>query len=181
VKHHPKIVIIGGGSYSWGLQFIRDIAITPELSGSEIVLHDLNPEPLELVFALGEKILRVVLGGAPYTGSMNLPNQGQIRNLPEGVVVDTFARADASGVNPISLGALPAGVEAVIQRHIQNQELIVGAALSGQRELALQALANDPLVMDLEDADAMLTEMLAANRSYLRFFPNAQPDSHSYA
>ncbi len=61
---NPKIVIIGGGSYSWGPQFIRDIAITPELSGSSIVLHDINPEPLDLVFALGEKI--ITSGGGAY-------------------------------------------------------------------------------------------------------------------
>ena len=56
----PKIVIIGGGSYSWAPQFIRDIAITPALNASTVVLHDINPEPLNLVFDLGKKIIQRV-------------------------------------------------------------------------------------------------------------------------
>ncbi len=54
------------------------------------------------------------------------------------------------------------------------------AALAGDRHLALQMLANDPLVRDLAGCEAMLDEMLAANHTYLPgFFPspteNEQP------
>ena len=61
-----KIVIIGGGSYAWGPLFIRDIATTPDLAGSTILLHDIDPGPLDLVYALGEKIIRAVPGD-PFT------------------------------------------------------------------------------------------------------------------
>ena len=47
----PKIVIIGGGSFSWGPLFIRDLGIAPELAGSQIVLHDIDPQALDLVEA----------------------------------------------------------------------------------------------------------------------------------
>ena len=36
-----KITIIGGGSYTWGPTFLRDIFATPELRGATIVLHDI--------------------------------------------------------------------------------------------------------------------------------------------
>jgi 6-phospho-beta-glucosidase len=54
---------------------------------------------------------------------------------------------------------------------VANQELIVEAAMTGNRALALQSLVNDPLLYELDSAQPMLDEMLAANRRYLpRFF-----------
>ena len=51
-----------------------------------------------------------------------------------------------------------------------NQELIARAALEGDRQLALQAMANDPLVGDLSKARAILDELLAAHAAYLPQF-----------
>ena len=52
-----KIAIIGGGSYSWGPTFIRDIFGTPELKGSTIVLHDIAQDRVDLVHTLGQKMI----------------------------------------------------------------------------------------------------------------------------
>jgi alpha-galactosidase len=52
-----KITIIGGGSYTWGPTFLRDIFATPELQGSTIVLEDLIQDRLDLVYALGKKMI----------------------------------------------------------------------------------------------------------------------------
>ncbi len=53
----PRIVIIGGGSYSWAPTIINDILLTPGLEGSHIVLEDIAPEPLDVVRRLGEKMI----------------------------------------------------------------------------------------------------------------------------
>ena len=42
----PRIVIIGGASLQWVPKLFLDIANTLSLAESEIVLHDINPEPL---------------------------------------------------------------------------------------------------------------------------------------
>ena len=42
----PRIVIIGGGSYQWVPKLLLDIVNTPSLAEAEIVLQDINPEPL---------------------------------------------------------------------------------------------------------------------------------------
>ena len=52
-----KITIIGGGSYTWGPTFLRDIFATPELRGSTIVLEDILPERVDLVYTLGRKMI----------------------------------------------------------------------------------------------------------------------------
>ena len=51
-----KFVLIGGGSYGWTYKFLTDIASIPELHGMHIVLHDINPEPLNIVKPLCDKI-----------------------------------------------------------------------------------------------------------------------------
>lgn len=52
-----KIVVIGGGSYSWGPTFMRDIFGTPELQGSTIVLQDIAQDRVDLVYALGKEMI----------------------------------------------------------------------------------------------------------------------------
>ena len=42
----PRIVIIGGGSYQWVPKLLVDIVNTPSLAEAELVLQDINPEPL---------------------------------------------------------------------------------------------------------------------------------------
>ena len=42
----PRIVIIGGASLQWVPKLFLDIVNTPSLVESEIVLQDINPEPL---------------------------------------------------------------------------------------------------------------------------------------
>jgi alpha-galactosidase len=109
--------------------------------------------------------------GKPYTGIMNLPNYGQIANLPANAVVETFGILDAEGARGLPIGELPPAILNIVERHVRNQELIVAAALTGDKTLALQALINDPLVMDIDGAERMLDEMLNANREHLpRFF-----------
>ena len=43
----PRIAIIGGGSYQWVPKLVVDIANTPSLAEAEIVLEDVEAEPLE--------------------------------------------------------------------------------------------------------------------------------------
>jgi alpha-galactosidase len=50
------------------------------------------------------------------------------------------------------------------------QKLAVEAAISGSRELALQALLIDPVVHSLSAAEAFLDDILAAHRRYLPAF-----------
>ena len=42
----PRIVIIGGASFQWVPKLLLDIVNTPSLAESELVLQDINPEPL---------------------------------------------------------------------------------------------------------------------------------------
>jgi alpha-galactosidase/6-phospho-beta-glucosidase family protein len=98
---------------------------------------------------------------------VNLPNRGQIDNLPRDAVVETLGIVGPTGAHGIAAGALPPAVLNTIHPHVVNQEMIVEAALTGDRQLALQALLNDPLVRDFRTAPAMLDELLQAHAALI--------------
>jgi alpha-galactosidase len=115
-------------------------------------------------------IVSAVANGRSVRTIVNLPNTGQIDNLPRGAVVETLAEITAAGAFPHTVGALPPGILSTLQQHATNQEMIAVAALEGDRHLALQAMVNDPLVPSLQIARSMLDELIDAHREYLPQF-----------
>lgn len=100
--------------------------------------------------------------------AVNLPNHGLIGNLPETAVVEVPAAVGADGVRGVSVGDLPAGIAAVLTARALQQELVVDAALRGDRTLAIQALVLDPLVPDRATATAILDAAVAEDPTTLR-------------
>jgi alpha-galactosidase len=115
-------------------------------------------------------IVDAIANGRSVRTIVNLPNTGQIDNLPRGAVVETLADIGAAGAAPLTVGPLPLGVLGTLMPHVINQELIATAALTGDRRLALQAMVNDPLVADLKTAQALLDELIQAHAAYLPQF-----------
>jgi len=52
----PRIVIIGAGSVVFGLKMLRDIVLTPELEGSELVLMDVDEQALGIMGGMAERL-----------------------------------------------------------------------------------------------------------------------------
>jgi len=48
-NHGYKIALIGAGSAAWAIRLVKDLALMPSLSGSTVVLMDINEERLALV------------------------------------------------------------------------------------------------------------------------------------
>jgi len=115
-------------------------------------------------------IIVALEGGEPVTVPVNWPNMGQISNFPMEVVVETQGVIDHRGVAPIAAGPLPTAIHGVLMQHVANQELIVEAAVKGDRGLAMQALFNDPLVKEVDAARAIFDELLATHKEYLPQF-----------
>ena len=102
---------------------------------------------------------------------VNIPNEGSITNISQGSIVEVPALVDSSGARPICLGGLPRGVQGLTQGIINWEELTVDAALSGDRELVLQALMAHPRwPLTLDSAEKLCDEMLRAQAKYLPQF-----------
>ena len=139
-----------------------------------------------------ERVRRMIRGGEPiptgrsreeisdimaamWTGEdsvniVNLPNAGQVRDLPPGAVVETYDALNGTGASGIVFGELPPPVAALVHPHVFNQEAIVQAGLTGDMDLAFHAFLNDPLVGSGPDARKMFEEMFEAQREYLPQF-----------
>lgn len=127
-------------------------------------------KPFRLTYSTEEAVRQIlaVLGIRDLHSNVNLPNVGQIDGLPKDVVVETNAFFTKDLVKPIPAGRIPVGVEALVLRHVSNQEMIVEAALTQDKHLAFQAFLNDPLMtLTTDKAWKMFNEMLKATRSML--------------
>jgi alpha-galactosidase len=77
------------------------------------------------------------------------------------------------GLHPTHVGALPGPLAALNMTNVLVQGLSVDAALSGDTELLVQAVALDPLtaaVLTLDEIRRMTAEMLEAERAWLPQF-----------
>lgn len=99
----------------------------------------------------------------------NLPNRGQIANLPPGSVVETAVRVDANGFSPIAFGPLPEKVVGFVAPYARVFDLGVEACFRGDRDLALHALRLDPVTSHLNGVQVreMGERLLAAHRRFL--------------
>lgn len=95
-----------------------------------------------------------------YFPALNIVNDGCISNLDEDACVEVPGVVSAHGVRGLSVGPLPRALASLCERQLAIQELSVEAAVTGNRSLALQALAIDPVVHDLDAATAALDDLL---------------------
>lgn len=106
--------------------------------------------------------------------TVDTANRGAIAGLEDDAVVEVNCRVGRDGPRPLPAGELPADVLALIRQVKNYERLTVEAAVSGDRDTALAALAANPLVPSPEVAASLLTDLLALNKQYLpQFFRQA--------
>jgi alpha-galactosidase/6-phospho-beta-glucosidase family protein len=99
-----------------------------------------------------------------------VPNQGAVANLPAEAVLEVEAVTDSAGVRPIWAGEAPLALEALLRKRIAWQEIVVDAAVTGNRKLALQAMQIDEGAIPPRAADKLLRELFANNKGKLPTF-----------
>lgn len=118
-----------------------------------------------------ELIMAAIAGNKrTYEQALNIPNRGYISNLPEGAIVEVPGVVDATGIKGVGVGPLPGPIAELCRRQVTVAELAVEAGVKGDRGLALQALALDPLIDDPGVARMLLDDYLKAQVQYLPQF-----------
>lgn len=102
--------------------------------------------------------------------SANLPNTGQVPNFPPEVIVECPTVATADGLKAQALPPLPSGIVGTLATRFAWVETVIEAALEGSRQKFVQALVLDGSVCDLETAEKLAEELLAAQAQYLPLF-----------
>lgn len=137
---------------------------------------DPAPLPADILDAVDHEqeraleIIRAVREGQSLIVSANLPNLGQVPNLPLEAVLESPAQTTASGLSPLPVAPLPAGIVGTLATRLQWVETIVDAALEGSREKFIQALVLDGYVESFAAAAILADELLEAQAEYLPQF-----------
>ena len=115
--------------------------------------------------------IKALCGMGDFVTNVNIPNYGQVPNNPMGAVLETNALFTGDSVRPIFAGQVPQGINALVTRIIEEQEMVVEAALTGNYELAFTAFRNNPNVcLPLDKARELFDQMLENTKSYLPYY-----------
>jgi alpha-galactosidase len=117
-----------------------------------------------------EMIENVAGAGNHYHIAANLPNVGQISNLPYNAIVETPVHVNGAGIQPVHVGAMPEPIAELLRRETTAAQLCVDSAVEGSREKALQCLLLDPVIADIGTARKILDDYLISYREYLPQF-----------
>ena len=117
----------------------------------------------------GHLLLKALLGLGDLVSNVNIPNRGQIPDLPMDAVVETNALFTRGRIEPLFAGAMPSSVRPLVARHVLNQENTLTAALECDRKLGFTTFMNDPQLAAVSPAEGekLFCDMLENQRSYL--------------
>jgi alpha-galactosidase len=103
---------------------------------------------------------------------VNIPNAGQVPDVPADSVVESICIVDGDGIRGRDVAPLPPPYAELVRRHAAVAEMTVEAALDGDRALAEAAFVLDPLAGrgDLGQTEAMIEELLTATADWLPQF-----------
>ncbi len=102
----------------------------------------------------------------------NIPNAGQVPDVPTDAVVESICIVDGDGIRGRDVAPLPPPYAELIRRHVAVGEYTVEAALTGDRSLAEAAFLLDPLAGrgDLGESEAMIAGLLSGTAAWLPQF-----------
>jgi len=115
--------------------------------------------------------IRALLGLTELVTNVNIPNLGQIPNLPIGAVVEGNAVFRANSLTPVLAGPIPDEIYPLISRICTEQELVSKGIAERDLDKIFTAFANDPLVTcGLEDAKKLFDSMCENTKKYLTMY-----------
>ncbi len=119
----------------------------------------------------GVNQIRALLGLCELVTNVNLPNSGQIPNLPLGAVVETNAVFCSGSLTPVFAGPIPQEIYPLIARVCGEQELVSEGIAKRNLNKIFAAFSNDPLVTcSLADAQKLFKEMCRNTEKYLSMY-----------
>ena len=98
---------------------------------------------------------------------INTYNQGAVSNMAHDAFLELLCDLDMDGPRPRPVGEMPRGIRGLQEQVLDTHELTAEAVVKGDYALLRRAMMTDPLTSSIADADAILRELLAAEREGL--------------
>ena len=97
-------------------------------------------------------------------------NGKTLTDLPTEVAVEVPVRFFKERTEPTPIGPMPLNVRGLVQTVKAYEELTIEAAVTGSRQLAIEAMMANPLIASYPKAKAFLDCALVEDRVYLPRF-----------
>jgi len=135
------------------------------------ILAGKSPIPIpDASFEYFADIVESLQLGHPTRAIVTLPNTGQIGNLPRDASVETWAEINGSGIFPLVSGDMPPALLALTAPIVEEQELTVDAAFTGDMDLLVKAMLVTPVLQNKDNARELARQLVEANKEYLPQF-----------
>ena len=116
----------------------------------------------------GVNQMRALIGLCDLVTNVNIPNVGQIPNLPLGAVVETNAVFTSNSLRPVMAGNIPNEIYPLVSKICTEQEALADAIEKRDIEAIFSVFASDPLVTcNINDARKLFDEMVDNTKKYL--------------
>nr|WP_321523804.1 alpha-glucosidase/alpha-galactosidase [uncultured Cohaesibacter sp.] len=142
--------------YEWRIKR----ANTPDEARQKYLEADLAPSGEE-----GVLLLEALAGAMDelVRTNFNMPNIGQNPDAPVGAIVESYGLIAKNKVEPIGCGILPSAVQALEDRVLEIQQLVLDGVMNRDRETIFAGFAIDPLnTISPRAARAMFDEIWGA-------------------
>ena len=112
--------------------------------------------------------MRALLGLCDLVTNVNIPNKGQLPDLPMGAVVETNAVFRDGVLTPVMAGEIPSQILPLISRACTQQEALDKAIANRSLDEIFDVFANDALTTcSIADAKKLFNEMVENTKEYL--------------
>ncbi len=118
--------------------------------------------------------MRALLGLSTMVTNVNLPNRGQIANLPYGTIVETNAAFRDGTLQPVLAGKVPDSIYALISRAARENDEILDAAFSEDLSFAFTKFDKLNMLKTLtpEQRRELFITMCENTKAYLGDYKN---------
>ncbi len=146
----------------------RRIAETVEMAEGR------KPFKVEKSAEIAVDLMKAVMGFSTIVSNVNMPNAGQVPQLPPGSVVETNCVFSNGQVKPVVSNPLPTAVAALVYRNCANIDSLYEGIKQRDLNKIFAAFINQPLCSSLgfDEAEKLFKEMCYGTRGYLDDFFN---------
>ena len=132
------------------------------------------PLPLHLAGHSHEEVVDIIAAMSTDTPAWimatNVPNQGYLPDVVDGAIVEVGATVDGAGIHPDKMPPLGEPLAGWVNTQTRLMDLVVESAITGNPDLALQAVVEDPCSPPDEAAcRAMFDELRELQAAHLPF------------
>lgn len=115
------------------------------------------------------ELMKAILGMGDVVSNVNLPNRGQMPDMPCNAIVETNAVFSGDRVTPVVAGEIPLGAKNLVLRGLYNIEDCYEGIKNRDFKQIFSSFINQPLCASLgfEDAKQLFVEMVQNTKSCL--------------